>query len=202
MTVWRKFYGIAGVTGPEFRKVELTSDQRGGILAQASVLTVSSYPDPNLADDSRQVRPEQHSRNASAAASARRSGARRIEGGQRSVAPQADGRASRQCRLRVVPFENGRARLRSRELQRRSASGGPWTASSRSIRPARCPAARRSRRRRRCGPSCSARLPQFAHCVIEKMMIYALGRGLKPYDAPPSARSTRGCGRTIIHFSL
>ena len=32
------------MTGPEFRRVELTTDQRGGILSQASVLTVSSYP--------------------------------------------------------------------------------------------------------------------------------------------------------------
>lgn len=39
-----KYYGIEGVKGPEFRKVELTTDQRGGILTQASVLTVSSYP--------------------------------------------------------------------------------------------------------------------------------------------------------------
>jgi hypothetical protein len=39
-----KFYGIAGVTGPDFRKVELTTPERGGILGQASVLTVSSYP--------------------------------------------------------------------------------------------------------------------------------------------------------------
>jgi Protein of unknown function (DUF1592)./Protein of unknown function (DUF1588)./Protein of unknown function (DUF1585). len=39
-----KHYGIPGVTGPEFRRVELTTDQRGGILSQASVLTVSSYP--------------------------------------------------------------------------------------------------------------------------------------------------------------
>jgi len=39
-----KHYGIEGVTGPEFRKVELTSNQRGGILSHASVLTVSSYP--------------------------------------------------------------------------------------------------------------------------------------------------------------
>ncbi len=39
-----RHYGIAGVTGPEFRRVELTTDQRGGILSQAAVLTVSSYP--------------------------------------------------------------------------------------------------------------------------------------------------------------
>ena len=39
-----KHYGIDGVDGPEFRKVELTTDQRGGILSHASVLSVSSYP--------------------------------------------------------------------------------------------------------------------------------------------------------------
>src|SRR5204863_3937173 len=39
-----KHYGIDGVTGPEFRRVELSTDQRGGILSHASVLTVSSYP--------------------------------------------------------------------------------------------------------------------------------------------------------------
>ena len=42
-----KFYGIEGVTGREFRRVELPSthvaDQRGGVLSQAGVLTVSSY---------------------------------------------------------------------------------------------------------------------------------------------------------------
>jgi hypothetical protein len=39
-----KHYGIEGVAGPEFRKVDLATDQRGGLLGQASVLTVSSYP--------------------------------------------------------------------------------------------------------------------------------------------------------------
>jgi hypothetical protein len=37
-------YGIAGVTGPAFRRVALTTDRRGGVLSQAGVLTVSSYP--------------------------------------------------------------------------------------------------------------------------------------------------------------
>lgn len=39
-----KHYGIEGVTGPEFRRVELATNQRGGLLSQASILTVSSYP--------------------------------------------------------------------------------------------------------------------------------------------------------------
>src|SRR5688572_27657302 len=39
-----KYYGIEGVTGPEFRRVDLKTDQRGGVLSQGSVLAVSSYP--------------------------------------------------------------------------------------------------------------------------------------------------------------
>jgi hypothetical protein len=37
------FYGISGVKGPEFRKVDLTGTKRAGVLTQGSVLTVSSY---------------------------------------------------------------------------------------------------------------------------------------------------------------
>ena len=39
-----KHYGIEGVAGPDFRRVELDTPQRTGILGHASVLTVSSYP--------------------------------------------------------------------------------------------------------------------------------------------------------------
>ena len=40
-----KHYKIPGVTGPDFRRVSLAGNtQRGGILTHASVLTVSSYP--------------------------------------------------------------------------------------------------------------------------------------------------------------
>jgi len=37
-------YGIPGVKGKEFRRVKLTGDQRGGVITQASVLTVTSNP--------------------------------------------------------------------------------------------------------------------------------------------------------------
>ena len=39
-----KHYGIEGVSGGEFRRVTLSGDQRGGILTQASLLTVTSNP--------------------------------------------------------------------------------------------------------------------------------------------------------------
>ncbi len=39
-----RHYGIDGVTGDEFRRVEISDGRRGGLLGQASMLTISSYP--------------------------------------------------------------------------------------------------------------------------------------------------------------
>lgn len=39
-----KHYGIEGISGEQFRRVDLSTNQRGGILSHASVLTVTSYP--------------------------------------------------------------------------------------------------------------------------------------------------------------
>jgi mono/diheme cytochrome c family protein len=38
-----RHYGVPGVSGPEFRRVDLSGFPRGGVLTQGSVLTVSSY---------------------------------------------------------------------------------------------------------------------------------------------------------------
>ena len=37
-------YGIPNVYGSQFRKVDLTDPNRGGLLGQGSILTVTSYP--------------------------------------------------------------------------------------------------------------------------------------------------------------
>jgi len=39
-----RHYGITGVDGEEFQRVTLDGEQRGGILTQGAILTVSSYP--------------------------------------------------------------------------------------------------------------------------------------------------------------
>ncbi|HYI95143.1 MAG TPA: DUF1592 domain-containing protein [Bryobacteraceae bacterium] len=39
-----RHYGIAGVSGEEFRRVNLDGEQRSGLLTQGAILTVSSYP--------------------------------------------------------------------------------------------------------------------------------------------------------------
>src|SRR5437773_2312085 len=39
-----RHYGISGIHGTEFRRVSLTNEERKGLLGQGSVLTVTSYP--------------------------------------------------------------------------------------------------------------------------------------------------------------
>ncbi len=39
-----RHYGIAGIQGKDFRRVELSTEQRGGVLTHASVLTLTSHP--------------------------------------------------------------------------------------------------------------------------------------------------------------
>ena len=39
-----RHYGIADVTGSEFRRVQLSGKERGGLLTQASILTLTSNP--------------------------------------------------------------------------------------------------------------------------------------------------------------
>lgn len=39
-----RHYGIAGVDGEQFRRVDLDGQQRSGLLTQGAILTVSSYP--------------------------------------------------------------------------------------------------------------------------------------------------------------
>ncbi|MFV0445829.1 MAG: DUF1592 domain-containing protein [Planctomycetaceae bacterium] len=39
-----KLYGVEGIRGDEFRRYEFTDDRRFGVLTQASILTLSSYP--------------------------------------------------------------------------------------------------------------------------------------------------------------
>jgi mono/diheme cytochrome c family protein len=39
-----RHYGIADVKGDQFRRVDLKTDQRSGVLTQGSILTITSYP--------------------------------------------------------------------------------------------------------------------------------------------------------------
>ncbi|MGA2724113.1 MAG: DUF1592 domain-containing protein [Bryobacteraceae bacterium] len=174
-------YGIEGVKGPEFRKVDLATDQRGGVLGQAGVLTVSSYatrtsvvirgkyilqeilgtpPDPPPPD----VPPLDE-----AAVGTSLSLRQQMEK-HRSNAVCAS------CHSKMDPLgfglENYDAVGKWRTLDGKfpvDASGtlpnGQTFATPSEMRAALV-----------------SMLPQFARAVVEKLMMYALGRGIAPYD--------------------
>jgi hypothetical protein len=176
-----KHYGIEGVTGPEFRKVDLTTGQRGGVLSQAAVLTVSSYslrtsvvirgkyvlqeilgtpPAPPPPD----VPPLDE-----AAVGTSLSLRQQMES-HRANAVCAS------CHSKMDPLgfglENYDAIGKWRTLDGKfpiDATGtlpnGKTFSTPSEMRAALVSA-----------------LPQFAQCVVEKLMIYALGRGIAPYD--------------------
>jgi mono/diheme cytochrome c family protein len=176
-----RHYGIEGVTGPEFRKVDLTTDQRGGVLSQAAVLTVSSYslrtsvvirgkyvlqeilgtpPAPPPPD----VPPLDE-----AAVGTSLSLRQQMES-HRANAVCAS------CHSKMDPLgfglENYDAIGKWRTMDGKFPidSTGTLPNGKAFSTPAEMRAALLSS------------LPQFAHCVVEKLMIYALGRGIAPYD--------------------
>ena len=176
-----RHYGIEGVKGPEFRKVDLTTDQRGGVLSQAGVLTVSSYaqrtsvvirgkyilqeilgtppaPPP--------VTPPPLDEAAVGESLSLR---------QSMEVHHADAVCA-SCHSKMDPLgfglENYDAIGKWRTLD------GKFPVDSSGTLPNGKTFSTPSEMR----AALVSELPQFAHCVIEKLMIYALGRGIAPAD--------------------
>ena len=175
-------YGIDGVTRPGVPPVELTTDRRGGVLSQAGVLTVSSYPTRT----SPVIRGKYVLQNilgiAAAAAAGRCAGARGGRRGRGAIAAPAAGdapRATRPARPAIATWTRSASGWRTTTP---SAAGATWTASSRSTPAARCPTASASPPPAEMRALLVSQLPQFSRTLTEKMLTYALRRGLKPYD--------------------
>ena len=165
--------------GDEFRRVSLAGTGRGGVLTQASVLTVTSNPTRT----SPVKRGKWILENLWAPPPPPPPGVDEPQGGHgrpaaTGHAAAADGTAPDQPGLRRLPRPHGPARLRLRELRRRRrlADRGRQDAIDAVRRAARRPIVPRAR------PSCvrcSGTGPDdFRRCLAEKMLTYALGRGL------------------------
>ena len=188
-----KHYGIPNVYGSRFRRVDVRRGQRARRAAAPG-----QHPDgdvvrdAHLAGDSRQVDPRQHARRASAAAAAGRAGA---EGQHASdgkpLDARAAGRASRQSGLRRLPQADGSGRLLARELRRgrplANGRGGPAA----STRPAACPTAASSTASPGLQQALLSRPELFVGTFTEKLLTYALGRGVEYYDAPAVRKIVR-----------
>jgi mono/diheme cytochrome c family protein len=178
-----KFYGIQGVTGPAFRKVELTGDQRGGILSQASVLTVSSYPTRTsptirgkyilnniLGTPPPPPPPDVPALDASKA------------GSEVSLRKQLEEhRANAVCaschsKMDQLGFGlenyNGIGKWRTMDGKFPIDAGGALPGGKSFTTPAEMKAI------------LLKDMTEFSDCVIRKFMTYALGRGLQPFDGP------------------
>jgi cytochrome c553 len=178
-----RHYGIEGVTGADFRRVTLTSDQRGGILAHASVLTVSSYPTRTspvirgkylleniLGSPPPPPPPNVPTLNEEAVGNA--SSLRQQLEKHRSN-PTC---ASCHSRMDVLGFglENYDAIGRWRTMDGKFPidAGGTFPNGKSFVTPAEMRALLKSE------------LPDFARCLTQKMLTYSLGRAIERYDRP------------------
>ena len=176
-----KFYGIAGVTGPEFRKVDLATDQRGGILGQASVLTVSSYPTRtsvvlrgkyilgNILGTPPPPPPPDVPALDEAAVGTSMSLRQQMERHRADPACAV-------CHSKMDPLGfglenyNGIGKWRTMDGKFPVDASGTLPNGKTFATPGQMRALLESQ------------LPEFARCIVEKMMIYSLGRGLGSYD--------------------
>jgi Protein of unknown function (DUF1592)/Protein of unknown function (DUF1588)/Protein of unknown function (DUF1595)/Protein of unknown function (DUF1585) len=178
-----KFYGIQGVTGPEFRKVELAGDQRGGILSQASVLTVSSYPTRTsptirgkyilnniLGTPPPPPPPDVPALDASKA------------GSEVSLRKQLEEHRSNavcaSCHSKMDPLGFALENYSGIGKWRTMDGKFPIDASG------TLPGGKSFKSAAELNATLLSDMPEFSSTVIRKLMTYALGRGLQPFDGP------------------
>ena len=176
-----KHYGIDGVSGGDFRRVDLATDRRGGILSQASVLTVSSYPTRT----SPVIRGKYILQNVLGAPPPSPPADVPIldesaVGTKASMRQQLEQhRANASCsvchnRMDTLGFglENYDAigRWRTTDGKFPIDVAGTFPSGKAFATPAEMRVLLRDE------------VPEFARCITEKMLIYALGRGLESYD--------------------
>ena len=197
-----KFYGISGVTGSEFRRVSLKGTPRGGVFTQAGVLTVTSNPTrtspvkrgkwvlDNLLNappppPPANVPPFKEQPAGDVHASLR----------ERMLDHRADAMCA-SCHIQMdalgFSFEHYDAIGRWRDKDGAFAiddscelNGGEQFKGVAGLRDVLT----------------KKRSDQFLHCLTEKMLTYALGRGLDYYDMPTVDRICKNVVKADYHSS-
>ena len=199
-------YGIPGVEGPEFRRVALTGDQRGGVLTHASVLTVSSYPTRT----SPVIRGKWILENIlNAPPPPPPPGVPNLDeeavGNSGSLRQQLEKHRTNticaSCHSRMDPLGFG--------LENYDAIGAWRTKDGKfahRLRPACCPNGKSFTNPAELKAILKADKDEFAKCLTEKLLTYALGRGLERFDRPAvqsiAARLRRGVSFFLARESI
>ncbi len=178
------FYGVPGVKGTDFRKVELTGTQRGGIITQASVLTVSSYATRTspvlrgkwILDNILNAPPPPPPDNVPALAET-------IKGNpdaslREQLALHRTNPTCAGCHSRMDPLGVGLENFNAIGAWRTMDGQQPIDASG------KLPDGRTFSGPAELRAILDADRQAFAACLAEKMLIYALGRGLEAPDRP------------------
>lgn len=175
------YYGIEGVKGPEFRRVDLTTSERGGVLSQGSVLAVSSYPTRTsvvirgkyILQNILGTPPPPPPPNVPALDEASVGTAASL---RKQMETHRSNAICASCHSRMDPLGFG--------LENYDAVGkwrtqdGSFPVDSSGILPSGKSFSTPAEMRQVLG----GMMPEFSRCLTEKMLTYALGRGLARYD--------------------
>jgi hypothetical protein len=195
-----QFYGLRDVKGPEFRKVSLANTPRRGILGQGSVLTVSSYgnrtsvvlrgkwvlenllnmPPPPAPPNV----PDLDQANAGADATLR----------QRMEVHRAN-TVCASCHSKMDPIGFGLENFDAIGNWREKEGKSPIDASG------KLPDGRAFNGPVELAKMLRAQDSAFAECLSEKMMTYALGRGIEAHDRPALKKITAAVAAGKYRFS-
>jgi hypothetical protein len=176
-----RHYGISGVEGPDFRRVDLATDERSGIFTQASVLTVSSYPTRTsvvlrgkyLLDTVLNEPPPPPPADVPPLDEKDIGGA--VSQRERLEAHRADPLCA-SCHNKMDPLGFGLENYDA--VGKWRTSDGPFA-----IEPAgKFPGGKTFSGPAELKALLRSRMPQFARSLAERMLTYALGRGVEAYD--------------------
>jgi mono/diheme cytochrome c family protein len=195
-----KLYGIPGISGPEFQRVSLAGYPRSGILTQASVLTVTSNPTRTspvqrgkwILDNILNQPPPTPPDNVPALDDAHRqlTGTMREKLAQHRTNPTCAA-----CHQLMDPLGLALENYDPIGAWRTQEGGQPIDVS------ATMPDGKPFLGAAGLKQILRSRSDDFRRCLVEKMLIYALGRGLDYRDVPTVDRITAELARNRDRFS-
>ncbi len=195
-----EFYGIPNVKGTEFRKVDLTGTQRGGLLTQASVLTVSSYATRTspvlrgkwVLENFLNAPPPPPPPNVPALDESKSGTAMSVR--QQMEAHRANPVCA-SCHSKMDPLGFGLENFNAIGEWRQKDGNFPIDASG------VLPDGHKFNGPDELKQILRSNSGAFAQCVTEKMLTYALGRGLERYDRPAVKEITTKLAGNDYRFS-
>jgi len=195
-----KLYGIPNVTGDNFRKVDLTGTPRVGILTQASVLTVSSYPTRTspvirgkwILENVLNTPPPPPPPNVPSLKEAEAGSAMSV---RQSLEKHREDPVCASCHSRMDPLGFGLENFDAIGRYRTEDGKFPIDASG------TLPGGKSFANAEGLIQILQDDKDAFTRCLVEKMLTFALGRGLERYDRPVVSAIARKVADNQYKFS-